>query len=110
MQVCRACKPLEIADHFLYDCISSKREKLRCTNRVEEDEFDLLTALMVEEEEILSVSGKISDKFLRDCIRFLGSWERHYQCRSVLVFLAYCNTSISRNQDFTRDQSQFSNK
>lgn len=63
----RLSNALKIADDFLYDCIASKREKLRIKNRVEEDEFDLLTALLVEQEsEVLSVSGKISDKFLRD--------------------------------------------
>ncbi|XVF38379.1 hypothetical protein REPUB_Repub20aG0096600 [Reevesia pubescens] len=63
----RLSKALKIADNFLYDCISSKREKLRSRNKVEEDEFDLLTALLVEEKgESLSVSFKISDKFLRD--------------------------------------------
>ncbi|XWS32723.1 hypothetical protein CRYUN_Cryun22dG0014400 [Craigia yunnanensis] len=71
----RLSKALKIDDHFLYDCISSKREKLRSTNKVEEDEFDLLTALLVEQEgEILIVSGKISDKFLRDtAINFLAA-------------------------------------
>lgn len=55
-------KALGIADDFLYHCIASKQEKLiiRGGNRVEEEEeFDLLTALMVSE-------GEISDKFLRD--------------------------------------------
>ncbi|XVE67860.1 hypothetical protein DITRI_Ditri09bG0021700 [Diplodiscus trichospermus] len=65
----RLSKAMKIADDFLYGCIATKREKLRSTTRVEEDEFDLLAALMIEEHEggeILSVSEKISDKFLRD--------------------------------------------
>ncbi|XP_021293315.1 LOW QUALITY PROTEIN: alkane hydroxylase MAH1-like [Herrania umbratica] len=58
-------KGLKIVDDFVYNCISSKREKLSTKTRVEDDEFDLLTAFIVEEEGEMSALGK-SDKFLRD--------------------------------------------
>ncbi|KAK6252173.1 hypothetical protein QUC31_013893 [Theobroma cacao] len=49
----------------IWRCISLKREKLRCKTKVEDNDFDLLTAFMVEEEGEMSRLGK-SDKFLRD--------------------------------------------
>ncbi|XVE67861.1 hypothetical protein DITRI_Ditri09bG0021800 [Diplodiscus trichospermus] len=60
-------KGLKIVDDFVYGCISSRREKLRSEARIEDDDqFDLLTAFMVEEEDPdMSAFGK-SDKFLRD--------------------------------------------
>ncbi|XWS30408.1 hypothetical protein CRYUN_Cryun24cG0114900 [Craigia yunnanensis] len=60
-------KGLKIVDDFVYGCISSRREKLRSEKRMEDDDqFDLLTAFMAEEEgSEMSAYGK-SDKFLRD--------------------------------------------
>ncbi|XP_022774378.1 alkane hydroxylase MAH1-like [Durio zibethinus] len=60
-------KGLKIVDDFVYGCISSRREKLRSETTMEDDDqFDLLTAFMVEEEgSEMSAFGK-SDKFLRD--------------------------------------------
>ncbi|XP_022741910.1 alkane hydroxylase MAH1-like [Durio zibethinus] len=93
----RLSKAMKIADHFLYDCISSKREKLRSRNRVEEDEFDLLTALLVEQEgEILTVSGKISDKFLRDtAFNFMAAGKDTISaCLSWFFWLIATNPSV----------------
>ncbi|XVF14033.1 hypothetical protein REPUB_Repub09cG0021500 [Reevesia pubescens] len=60
-------KGLKIVDDFVYGCISSRRGKLRSGMKLEDDDqFDLLTAFMVEEEgSEMSAFGK-SDKFLRD--------------------------------------------
>ncbi|XWS30407.1 hypothetical protein CRYUN_Cryun24cG0114800 [Craigia yunnanensis] len=60
-------KGLKIVDDFVYGCISSRREKLRSEKRMEDDDqFDLLTAFISEEEgSEMSAYGK-SDKFLRD--------------------------------------------
>ncbi|XP_021299121.1 alkane hydroxylase MAH1-like [Herrania umbratica] len=59
-------KALKTVDSFLYQCIASKREKLRCKLLAEEDKYDFVTAFMVQDEgEMTSVDGK-SDKFLRD--------------------------------------------
>ncbi|WRX20787.1 Cytochrome P450 - like 10, partial [Theobroma cacao] len=59
-------KALKTVDTFLYQCIASKREKLRCKFLAEEDKYDFVTAFMVQEEgEMTSVDGK-SDKLLRD--------------------------------------------
>ncbi|EOY01214.1 Uncharacterized protein TCM_011159 [Theobroma cacao] len=56
-------KGLKIVDDFVYNCISSKREKLSSKTRVEDDEFDLLTAFIVEEKGEMSVlKGKTAIK------------------------------------------------
>ncbi|XVF14032.1 hypothetical protein REPUB_Repub09cG0021400 [Reevesia pubescens] len=92
----RLSKALKIADNFLYDCISSKRENLRSRNRVEEDEFDLLTALLVEEGELLRVSSKVSDKFLRDtAFNFMAAGKDTISaCLSWFFWLIAKNPSV----------------
>lgn len=59
-------KGLKIVDDFVYGCISLRRQELRSSWKEDDNQFDLLTAFMVEEEgSEMSVFGK-SDKFLRD--------------------------------------------
>ncbi|KAK8607273.1 hypothetical protein V6N13_053015 [Hibiscus sabdariffa] len=91
----RLTKSLEIADRFLYDCIAMKREKLREKTVVEDDEFDLVTALLVEEEN-LSVSGKVTDKFLRDtAYNFMAAGKDTVSaCLSWFFWLITMNPSV----------------
>ncbi|XVE84040.1 hypothetical protein DITRI_Ditri16bG0136900 [Diplodiscus trichospermus] len=61
-------KGLKIVDDFVYGCIQSRRETIRKREEkdVNDDQFDLLTAFMAEEEgSEMNAFGK-SDKFLRD--------------------------------------------
>ncbi|XWS30406.1 hypothetical protein CRYUN_Cryun24cG0114700 [Craigia yunnanensis] len=56
----------KILDDFVYNCISSRRERFRRNKaQVKEEEFDLLTSFLVEDQ---GESGAFeqSDKFLRD--------------------------------------------
>ncbi|KDO37420.1 hypothetical protein CISIN_1g043945mg [Citrus sinensis] len=68
-------KAMKTFDRFLYECISLKRERLLTSRKAstEEEEFDVLTAFMVEgeEEEEMNEDREIgalkrNDKFLRD--------------------------------------------
>ncbi|KAL4366391.1 hypothetical protein GQ457_05G018650 [Hibiscus cannabinus] len=62
-------KGLKTVDDFMYGCILSRRKELRRSGEAKaevDDQFDLLTAFMVEEEgSDMCELGK-SDKFLRD--------------------------------------------
>lgn len=63
---------LKVLDKFLYQCIGSKRQELRCSRiQNEEANFDLLTTYMEEEEEMqlgqqTGCTTNNKDKFLRD--------------------------------------------
>ncbi|KAE8734579.1 hypothetical protein F3Y22_tig00000757pilonHSYRG00011 [Hibiscus syriacus] len=59
---------LEMVDDFAYTHISSRRDEIRRSKALDDDQFDALTAFMVEEEgSDMSELGK-SDKFLRDVV------------------------------------------
>ncbi|KAE8734576.1 hypothetical protein F3Y22_tig00000757pilonHSYRG00008 [Hibiscus syriacus] len=59
---------LKLVDDFAYTYISSRRDEMRRSKAMADDQFDALTAFMVEEEASdMSDLGK-SDKFLRDVV------------------------------------------
>ncbi|XVF16339.1 hypothetical protein REPUB_Repub10bG0023000 [Reevesia pubescens] len=63
-------KALEMVHSFTYQCISLKQEKLRTRSSEleKDDEYDLLTALMVEKDEEMNVIGKSDNKVLKDIV------------------------------------------
>ncbi|XP_022732316.1 alkane hydroxylase MAH1-like [Durio zibethinus] len=59
-------KALKAVDEFVYQCIASKKEEIRCKLHLKEGQFDFVTAFMVEEEGEMSGADWKSDKFFRD--------------------------------------------
>ncbi|KAE8691319.1 hypothetical protein F3Y22_tig00110890pilonHSYRG00852 [Hibiscus syriacus] len=58
---------LEILDDFAYTHISLRRDEMRRSKAMAEDQFDTLTGFMVKEGSYMSEMGK-SEKFLRDLV------------------------------------------